>query len=61
MGEGKNPGVEELLRLGKQHRIKNAASIVKTVQTAVARWESIAEQAGVGMKSRNEIASKLGL
>lgn len=60
MGEGKNPGVEQLVRLGKQHRIKNAASILETVQAAVARWESVAENAGVAAKSRKEIASKPG-
>ncbi|MGC9200070.1 MAG: HipA domain-containing protein [Acidobacteriaceae bacterium] len=61
MGEGKNPGVEELLRLGKQHRIKNAASIVDSVQTAVKRWKSLADEAGVPVKSRNQIAARLAL
>ena len=61
MREGKNPGVEELLRLGKQHRVKNAASIVDSVQGAVARWKSVAEEAGVSAKSRNEIAARLDL
>lgn len=61
MGEGKNPGVEELRRLGKQHRIKNASNVVETVQAAVTRWELVAEPAGVAAKSRKEIASKLGL
>lgn len=58
-GEGKNPGVEHLLHLGKQHRIKNAASLLDSVHTAVARWKSFAEEAGVSAKSRAEIASRL--
>lgn len=59
MGEGKNPGVEHLLRLGKQHRIKSAASIIDTIQAAVARWKSFAEEVDVSPKSRAEIASRL--
>ena len=59
MGEGKNPGVQDLLRLGKQHRIKGATSIIDTVQAAVARWKSIAAEAGVSAKSRKEIAERL--
>lgn len=61
MGEGKNPGVEHLLRLGKQHRIKNTASIVDSVRAAVKRWKSVSEDAGVSAKSRNEIAARLNL
>lgn len=61
MGEGKNPGVEHLLRLGKQHRIKNAAGIIDSVRAAVKRWKSVSEDAGVSAKSRNEIAARLNL
>jgi hypothetical protein len=28
MGEGKNPGVDQLKALGKEHRVKNAPSIL---------------------------------
>lgn len=59
MGEGKDPGVQDLLRLAKQHRVKSATSIIDTTQAAVARWKSFAEEAGVSAKSRAEIASRL--
>lgn len=59
MGEGKNPGVEQLKALGKQHSLKNAHQILEKVQSAVAKWPMFAVRAEASRKSTNGIASKL--
>ena len=56
MGEGKNPGPEQLRALGKEHGLKNAPRILAKVQKAVARWRTHAATAGVSAKSAKEIA-----
>jgi serine/threonine-protein kinase HipA len=61
MGEGKNPGVEQLRALGKKHDLENAPAILTKAQKAVARWGKHAEQAGVTAKSVTEIADKIGV
>jgi serine/threonine-protein kinase HipA len=60
MGEGKNPGVEHLTALGKEHNLKNAPRILAKVQKAVARWRHHAGAAGVSAKSTREIAGRIG-
>jgi len=55
MGEGKNPGVKQLVTLGKEHNLKNAPRILATVRKAVARWRDYAAEAGVSPKSTKEI------
>lgn len=58
MGEGRNPGPEELKSLGKQHGLKNASEIRARVQGAVAKWPTFAEHAGVSRKSSEEITAR---
>ncbi|MEO6759855.1 MAG: HipA domain-containing protein, partial [Saprospiraceae bacterium] len=60
MGEGRNPGVEQLKALGKEHNLKNALRILAKVQTAVSRWRHHAAAAGVTAKSTKEIADRIG-
>ena len=59
MGEGRNPAVQHLVALGKQHGLKNAKRILPNVQSAVVRWKDHAAAAGVSAKSTNEIAGTL--
>lgn len=59
MGEGKNPGVSQLIALGKEHSLKRASDILAKVQRAVSRWKRFAEQAGVTSKSTKEIGRKI--
>ena len=59
MGEGKNPGVEQLKSLGKEHNLKNAPRILAKVQKAIARWRDHAAEAGVSAKSTKEIAASI--
>jgi len=56
MGEGKNPGLEQLRSLGREHGLKSAPRILAKVQKAVARWRDHAATAGVSAKSAKEIA-----
>lgn len=60
MGEGKNPGVEQLRALGKEHSLKNAPRILAKVQAAVARWRHHAAKAAVSAKSTKAIAAAIG-
>jgi serine/threonine-protein kinase HipA len=59
MGEGRNPGVEQLKALGKEHRLKQAPRILVGVQDAVARWRDHASMAGVSARSTSAIAERL--
>ena len=60
MGEGRNPGAEQLVALGKEYGLKKAPGILAKVRTAIGRWKKYAEQAGVSAKSAREVASGLG-
>lgn len=60
MGEGKNPGIEQLKALGKEHNLKHAPRILAKVQEAVSRWRHHAAAAGVTAKSTKEIAKSIG-
>jgi serine/threonine-protein kinase HipA len=57
MGEGRKPGVEHLLALGKEHGLRNAKRIITRAQDAVARWQAHAKKAAVSAKSTKEIAA----
>jgi serine/threonine-protein kinase HipA len=59
MGEGRNPGLEHLKALGKEHNLKNAPRILARVQKAVARWRDHAAEAGVSAKSTKAIAGHI--
>ena len=56
MGEGRNPGVEHLKALGKEHNLRNAPRILAGVQKAIARWRDHAGTAGVSAGSTATIA-----
>jgi serine/threonine-protein kinase HipA len=59
MGEGRNPGIEHLKALGKEHNLKHAPRILAKVQKAVARWRDHADDAGVSAKSTKAIAEQI--
>lgn len=59
MSEGKNPGVDQLVALGKEHKLKHAKRILAKVQAGVARWKDHASTAGVSAKSAKEIAGRV--
>jgi serine/threonine-protein kinase HipA len=59
MGEGKNPGVEHLKALGKEHNLKNAPRILAKVQKAVGRWKDHAAEAAVSAKSAKTIVDRI--
>jgi serine/threonine-protein kinase HipA len=59
MGEGRNPINAELQALSKQHRLKIAPEILAKAQSAVGKWPTIAEQAGVWRKSIDEISARI--
>ena len=59
MGEGGNPGMEQLAALGKEHNLKNAPRILAKVQAAIARWKNHAADAGVTKRSTKEIAARI--
>jgi hypothetical protein len=59
MGEGRNPGVEQLRVLGQEHNLKNAPRILAKVRKAVARWRDHAAEAGVSAKSTKAVAERL--
>ena len=60
MGESRNPGINHLVALGKEHNLKNAKYILSKVQAAVARWKDHASEAGVSAKSAQEIGTIIG-
>ncbi len=55
MGEGPNPGVEQLQALAVTHGLKRGPHILETVREAVSRWRAYAEEAGVSAKSAKAI------
>jgi serine/threonine-protein kinase HipA len=59
MGDGRNPGVEHLKALGKEHNLKNATRVLDKVQAAVARWKHHATEAGASAKSAKVIADHI--
>ncbi len=59
MGEGRNPGIDQLRALGKKHSIKKAEDIIDEVRSAIARWKDFADAAKVTKKSAAMIASRI--
>ena len=59
MGEGRNPGLEQLKVLGQEHNLKNAPRILAKVRKAVARWRDYAAEAGVSVKSTRAVAERI--
>jgi serine/threonine-protein kinase HipA len=59
MGEGRDPGVEQLRALAKKQGVKRGEEIIDEVRAAVARWPGFADAAGVSKKSAKMIASRI--
>jgi len=55
MGEGKNPGVEQLIELGKKIGLKNSKDNIERVYDAISNWKEFASIAGVKSKTIGEI------
>ena len=62
MGEGKNPGINHLIQLGKEASLpKNKISdIIDQTRTALQKWDDLAAEFGVSQSYR-KIISKLFL
>lgn len=54
-GEGKNPTINHLIKLGKKHSIKDTQKIIKEVKDAVLQWQYFAKEAGVNRTFTSEI------
>ncbi len=56
-GEGKSPGLEHIMHVAKEIGIKkrDAQEIVEQVRNAIAKWSTIADQAGVTRKRAEQI------
>lgn len=59
MGEGKEPGVQQLRALGEKHALRSAGIIIDQVQSAVSRWQAYADKSGVTAKSTKMIAARI--
>jgi len=59
LGEGREPGIVQLLALGKKHGLRDSGVIIEQVRAAVGRWKYFAEEAGVDTKTMREIAGRL--
>ena len=59
MGEGRNPGIDHLVALGKEHNLKHANRILTKVQVAIARWKRHAADAGVSARSTKSIGESI--
>jgi serine/threonine-protein kinase HipA len=55
LGEGKNPTIEHLLKLGQKHGIKNGEMIINEVRAATADWKKFANEAGVNRENAQRI------
>ena len=61
MGEGKNPGIKQLLDLAKISNIKksDALKIMDEVKSSVSKWSSFAKDSGVSTASSKWINSAI--
>ena len=61
MGNGRNPGTHELLKLAAISNIeaREAREIIDEIKEAISRWKQFAEEAGVGKSSTNMIQKYL--
>lgn len=61
MGEGKNPGIKQLLDLAKISNIKksDALKIIDEVKSSVSKWVSFAKDTGVSAASSKLIDSAI--
>ncbi|MEQ8472670.1 MAG: type II toxin-antitoxin system HipA family toxin [Marinoscillum sp.] len=59
MGEGRNPGSKDLLKLGDKFQIKKAKMIIEEVQFPISNWKDYAQEAGVSNQSMTIIGKEL--
>jgi serine/threonine-protein kinase HipA len=61
MGNGKNPGTQELLKLGAQVGLNkaNVETIIAEIKDAVSCWSEFASEAGVSARSKKFIQTQL--
>jgi serine/threonine-protein kinase HipA len=61
MGEGKTPGLQQLLKLAELGDIKKstALEIIEEVKLAISRWKQFADMGGVSKMSLNRILGSL--
>ena len=60
-GEGRAPDASHLRAVAKAVGLRHAERIIDEVRTAIGRFKSFADQAGVPVKLRGAIARALGL
>jgi serine/threonine-protein kinase HipA len=61
MGEGRNPGLDHLRKLGQEAKLGNARieEIITQTQDALSKWEALAAQYGVSSSNIKLILSKI--
>ncbi len=61
MGEGRNPGIEHMKKLGKEASLPKdrADEIISDVKAALLQWQSLAKEFGVSPETRHLISSRL--
>ena len=61
LGEGKNPGIEHLTKLGEKAKInkKSVSEIILQTRESLSQWENLAKDYGVSKAKTDEISSKL--
>ncbi|WP_319532394.1 HipA domain-containing protein [uncultured Cohaesibacter sp.] len=61
MGEGRNPGIEHLKKLGKEASLPKgrADEIIADVEAALLQWQSLAKEFGVSPETLQVISSRL--
>ena len=63
MGEGRNPGVDHLIKLGVEAKIskKRISEIIDQTRTALANWQILAKDHGVHPNNINLIGARISL
>lgn len=61
MGEGRNPGVQQLMRLGLEAKLTKAyiTEIIDQTRFALSSWSSLAKQYGVSQEMIELIAKRM--
>ncbi len=59
VGEGKKPGVDHLLQLGKKFSLSNAEETIEQVQSVVFQWARYAQEARVTKGSADKISKQI--
>ncbi|PCJ29503.1 MAG: phosphatidylinositol kinase [Rickettsiales bacterium] len=61
VGEGKNPNIDHLIKLGLEAKLsqRNIDSIIEQTKTALAQWKNLAKQYGVSQLNINLITTKI--